>query len=225
MKPILVTAVHGRREITQLFVDHYRDWDCEKVAVCTTDYDHKFMLENGWKCVKENNNPLGKKWNRALDFARGFDWTHLIQVGSDDLIRKSYLDYIDGVTFGGVKTLYFWDYPSGECIKYTYCGERKDYVLGAGRVIARDAFMKVMKETKYQLIPEHFNKGLDRGSEINMGLSGFRPEVIELPFPMIVDIKNGENIWSFKTLKERTGKVGTEYEEVDLATVKKHIGI
>jgi hypothetical protein len=218
----IVTAVHGRREVTQMFVDHYRDWDVLKICVASTDDDVQFMRDNGWHVVQHENRPLGAKWNAVIRFALEFEWEQLIQVGSDDLMNPKYLNFANHVAFGGVKTLYFWEKESGECMKYTYVGNRKDYILGAGRVMSRYVVETVWKETEGELFPNHYNKGLDSGSELHIKLSGFKPELIQLPYPMIVDVKSGENIWSFKTLKDRA-KDGTSYEEVSLATVEKHI--
>lgn len=222
MKPILVTAVHGRRNVTQMFVDHYRDWEITKVCVCSTDSDVRFMRENGWHVIQEGNRPLGNKWNAVFNYAMEFEWSHLIQVGSDDLMNKKYLNFIEGVSFGGVKTMYFWNIENNECMMFTYCNGRKDYVLGAGRVFSRYLVKTVLKDTEGKFFPSHYNKGLDRGSEIHCGLSGFRPEVIDLPFPMIVDVKSGENIWSFDRLKKGAGKGGTDFKIVKLEEVKRN---
>ena len=113
MLPAIVIASHKRQEITEhlitsLFANQGPVW----VILCVSDFNEynyfKKITNPNFRLVKFPNNPLGAKWQRAVDESRKVNPTSVIILGSDDRINPGFVSnatkYIDqGFNFVGLK--------------------------------------------------------------------------------------------------------------------------
>lgn len=149
----ILTAMHGRQELVAAFfwqLEYLREVTSQALPVTiavSSDEDFEFLTEPKNKfltedcnVVKTPNNPLTEKHNQALRAAmREKGWDLLMQLGSDDLVSKEYIDHITNLEVRsdcvyGVNDMYFYNLHSLNMRRFSYA---KDILLGAGRVLPR----------------------------------------------------------------------------------------
>lgn len=181
-KITFVTAVWKRPEVFALFAKgiHNLEKRFPKIkfntAVSGSEGEQsKAMVEDeGFLYVECENQPLGKKMNKALELGLSTNADYYILLGSDDIICenlfKLYLSEIDkGTEYIYVTDGYFYDLISQKALYWA--GYRKScnrgHALGAGRVLKSD----VLKRTNGKLwYDDRLNNLLDTAfDEITKG--------------------------------------------------------
>ncbi len=154
----ILTCVHGRHGSLQAFfwqIESLRKasgYELPVTLAYSDDEDYEFMQEQGFltdncQAVKAPNEPLSEKHNEALRAAMKITgknkWTHLLHLGSDDLLGLDYLSYValNPFDYAGVSSLFFFN-PSVR--KMAYYKYKNRTIIGAGRVMSR----RVLKQTK-----------------------------------------------------------------------------
>lgn len=157
----------------------------------------------GFYYTEQPNSPLGRKWNNALDYSRRFDYTHLVVLGSDDLLNvETFKSYYLYKNYGCVwfRDLFITDFVTRRSIylKGYYRQNRK--VIGAGFMIARN----IIEQANFKLWKNSLNKGLD-GSMVDtinsLPLVFSRRMIGTLEGCVLVDLKSDVNIHGFTSLK------------------------
>ena len=105
MKTLVISAIHGRKELTQIWMDH-----CKRIGldVCLAYTNEEDKPEGQYWSVKTPNEPLAEKWQKAVDLARLIKADRYLILGSDDFISERIWDSYQDFDFFGFKDMYFW---------------------------------------------------------------------------------------------------------------------
>jgi hypothetical protein len=201
-KFLIATVAWKRPEVLKIFLDvnsKYCDILCvrspeDSLLSGFTDSDNTFFID----CP---NNPLGRKLNKRIDwFLEHKEYTHIIFLGSDNIISKEIFDSIktyskkyDLISWSDI---YFFDLISSETsYSIGYTNHRKGEPLAPARCVSRELLEK---------LGHLWSNNLDKNPDINAWsnkLSKVKNQVIlscKEKDGLIVDIKSNTNINSFK---------------------------
>jgi len=175
MRIAILTAIHNRIELTEIFIE--RTKRAIEEANTTNEYVLCSVISIDSKKPKNldgrqmlitytDNDPLGKKWNAGMRHARTYaDPDYVMILGSDDLISSSLLELIDhkinqGYEFISFKDLYFYSLNRkrvkfGECGYWDGRGQNRS--LGPARVCHR----RILEKINWAPWGETKNSGLD----------------------------------------------------------------
>lgn len=146
MKVRIFAAMHGRHDSFQIFkagVDRLRkNFDCDVFMVCTTVDDANLLRLMEIPYVVADNHPVSDKHNAGLRGALADgDWTHLLIMGSDDVITNEGFDLLCRLNprhagfYGGL----FYDLRNDRCKHWDYPRDLSSRRLfGAGRMLSRE---------------------------------------------------------------------------------------
>lgn len=195
MKLVHVTLFHLRPEMSDLWLNHMRGRD---VAACVTegDRDNIALLKRyGVPFIEHRNQPLGKKANAALQFARTFDADAYVIHPCDDFIGAPFLVTCEAALKSGhdyivpARCAMHEPWTNRSCIL-----DQRHGVLGCG---SGRIFSRAVVERIGDLWPDHIHKGLDYRSHIRVTGHGFQPLYLDYVLCPIVDVKCSRNIWPF----------------------------
>ncbi len=174
MKIIVLTAMHERHEMTEIFamaMSRLRKYfDIETCAAVTIgDVENaRICREHNFSTVMTKNNPVSNKFNSGMQLLRDKDWTHVMILGSDDIPSNRFVELQmrhPGADFIGVRDMWFWGLnpkrAGFDTFTYWDAGSSR---IGAGRVISR----RIVEACDYKLWPDGKNGGLDSGSVANI---------------------------------------------------------
>jgi len=203
IKPCIVTGMWKRPEVFEIFGNHYKELGIDIIVVGSEGETSKKLAESfGFTYLERPNNPLGSKMNATITEAMKRGYSHVICVGSDDLLSSELLDYYkslmrSGYDFIGVTDFYFYEMSSG---KASYWGgykdrERKGKTVGAGRVLSR----RLIESWGGTVWDNHRTKYLDKSMQSRLMLSPYPERIFSLKEKgmFAVDIKSSVNITPF----------------------------
>jgi glycosyltransferase involved in cell wall biosynthesis len=156
------------------------------------------------------NEWLGQKLNEGVEWAVKEGCDYIMNMGSDDLIHPAIINlYMPLIKkkcpLFGLNKLYFWD-VSGNALHFSYYNN--PHIVGAGRMIHLNAVKNVIERTG-ALYDKNINRCLDGNSATRMIACGYNQLTLDPgKFPMIVDIKCGVNINSYKVIKNSLNRNG-----------------
>ena len=149
----LVTAIHGRPELTKKFMRYYSggpelrpsklypEWRCDPPPVWV--YGPMIAVgdgeSNGFWEVFEAENVVSGRFNRAVAIALEDETVDGVMiVGSDDFMSRALIEamlkkFVEGYDFVGCDGVYFYDALSERCRFVPVLG-----ALGAGRLLSRE---------------------------------------------------------------------------------------
>ena len=208
MKILILITMYQRHGLTDailrnLFVirRHLRGKIDIKVLVAGSEGNSSLNLvkKYGFLYTEQPNSPLGRKWNNALKISQRFDYTHLVILGSDDLINEeTFHIYHKHQDYGIVSfnDLFIHSLGDGKT-KYLngYTDEGKK-VIGAGFMIRRD----IIEKAQFNLWANYLNKGLDGSMMKHLDMI---PNVITRQMigsadgAFLIDVKTDVNIHSY----------------------------
>jgi len=120
MKLVIVTAIHKRYLLTAAFLRAMdrikRDFGVETYASVTTDDQcvRLLRIDHNFPFIECENKPVGKKFNNAVNLLRDVDFTHMMILGSDDIVSSRFIecslkqDPQNEYDIIGVDGLWFW---------------------------------------------------------------------------------------------------------------------
>jgi len=202
----IITATHGRPDITELFVygiRRLRNAISEDFPVIVTGDDHPIFKDEGIEFYKKQNEPVSEKFNVSLHYAMRHNPKHIMVMGSDNLILdEQFIDLIEhkeGVDYLGYEYVFFYSL-SGETIgqvkeQRSSVGHR---IVGAGRTMSRELVERSMVKANKGLWYPPKNRSLDNLMYNN--ISRYIGRVYSLP-GFVVDVKTEENINKFHLWK------------------------
>lgn len=168
MKPIIITAMHDRPEITRAFCMASqrikKETGVQTYSVVTRNDRENILLceEFGLEYIEYSNSPLGAKWNALLRYIAPEDFTHIIVLGSDDIASTSYIEYLieNECDLAGVDELYFWGINPIRAGLGLFMKWRSNLnkILGVGRMVSR----RLIEMNDYILWDDQLSMGLDR---------------------------------------------------------------
>jgi hypothetical protein len=204
MKIAIITAVHGRHDVTRLCFERlYRviqscPYDV-RVYVSGNDYKHRVLaVDLGFQWVDTSNHWVSKKFNNALLHAKLWQPDYVMTLGSDDLLHPDLFLYCsdslrNGVEIFGFNRMIVWEPLTGR--KKLFNGYDNPKTLGACRFYSAE----VCGHFDWELWPWHKNHGLDTAASKLCNIAGFTETLIDAP-PLFVDIKTGESLNKFDTI-------------------------
>lgn len=148
----------------------------------------------GFDFLYYHNQPLGAKKNAGLDYAlQMYGWDYMMEIGSDDIINNSYLDFVEPYLRAKTPQLcphdvWFIDTITGKTAYW-----ETDKVLGAGRMISRATIQKVYNK-KYKLWDAELSRGMDTSSWRNILRHNIENTIIKTDAIYALDIKSSVNI-------------------------------
>jgi len=236
MKILLLIAAWQRHETARITYQQLMQVETEwnnlgitliPLVICSNSEDAALANSFGFITYYHKNSPLGEKMNAGLKRALEFKCDYIMQLGSDDLLDANLINfYLDPLLrkspFFGLSSLYFYD-QQGDRLKELQLTN----VIGAGRCIRRD-ICEFMSEN-FGLWYYRTEKGLDNDSEARiydfMGFEQHRVQYIKTPTPMILDIKDGENLHSFDDWGSANGEQQRMIEGGEKAGVLRRFGM
>jgi len=198
MKLGLVTAFHGRENLTRMWCEHTKQFGLPIYGGITEGQ----YLKGREKIATLRwmpNNPVGAKFNAALALAMADGCDAVMILPSDDFISQEWVDVSIEALASGV--LYFK--PARIAVHQPGRGSyelrsdgRSCGNYGAGRVVHRSVI-----EAVGELWPGGRDQGLDSESHGRIRGAGFECTAIATKAIPLVDIKCGENIHSWDSFR------------------------
>lgn len=150
IKLAIVTGVWKRPEVFELFargIDNLKSKTkihLDVIVAGSEGTQSRIMVEEkGYHYIEIANDPLATKMNSTILKAKELNASHVICVGSDDVITpgllEKYIEFIkQGYDYIGVLDWYFYDTVTGKSLYWGgYRDERrKGHTCGAGRVLS-----------------------------------------------------------------------------------------
>jgi hypothetical protein len=204
VKPCIVTGMWKRPEVFKLFGEHYQSIGIDVIVVGSEGKQSKDLAESfGFIYLEHPNSPLGSKMNATITEAMKRDYTHVICVGSDDLLSLKLIDYQTGLMqsgydFIGMTDFYFYELKSG---KASYWGgyrepERRNHTVGAGRCLSR----RIINSWGGVVWDNSKPKQLDTVMQNRLSVSKYPQRIFSLKEKgmFAVDIKSNVNMTPFR---------------------------
>lgn len=184
---IIVTALWGRAELTNLVLDYYRRMKLffppdtiQLLCVGSEGETSRQLAEsNGWDYIEAPNAPLSQKFNRLFEGTKSYEFDILMLVGSDDLISSDiiwwYVDNVraDHANLVGLKDLLFYSIGADQMIMFPGYPLPSPRTIGAGRCFSR-RILEIMSYRPWadEILP----RGLDSASTAQMRKKGIGEE-------------------------------------------------
>ena len=224
MKILLFIPVFRRPEILRMFVTHM-----ERALPAYAELlpyfvisskDDQFITQikqviSGYDYFDTDNQPHGRKRNRALENALNFDWDYMMEMGSDDIwtpqLWRIYHPYLTtGNPYFGLKNIYFYNSITDRAaFVEDFHLNHFDQVsaIGPGRCTRRDVV-----EQCIPLWPDAAPFGLDNHSNEKVLRAGFPETVINAGgTPLICDVKGGTCLTPWEDIDERGVHIEAEW--------------
>lgn len=196
MKLGIITAFHGRHDLTAMWAEHTAQFGLPVFVSITVDDVPNILTaeKHGFRFATMPNNPVGAKFQAALDMALAGGCDRVMVLPSDDFISTEWVSR--ALTFDAS---YF--IPASIAIHSPASGT---YALktdgksctryGAGRVIDHSVTDRVGA-----LWPGGRDKSLDSESHGRIRAAGISCVAVATKRIPLTDIKTGDNIWPWRT--------------------------
>jgi hypothetical protein len=148
-RPLIATPIWRREDVFRLFVKNNSQF-ADILAVGSEGRRSELLSKSlGCHYVEEKNKPLGRKFNARIKwFIKSKQYTHIILLGSDDLISKEVFSELktkamsyDLISWGD---LYFYDMKSKTgAYTFGYKGGRSTEPLAPGRCLSRSLVERI----------------------------------------------------------------------------------
>lgn len=210
MRILIYIPVWKRPEITKLCYESLKrtvlkapeGFSFVVVIVASNKEDANLANEYGFDVFQTPNTPLGRKFNKGLEYAlEQYNWDYLMQINSDNVLSidfwKLFEQYFEHKQFFfGVDRVLFYD---------SITKDMRDFQYGTGcgiRFIRRDIVeLSGFVNDQFQLWTDGISSGLDNDSSRNiMQRSGKMQYMVrhkDVRMPVVTDIKSDENIHPF----------------------------
>lgn len=228
MRTAILTALHKRYELTELFLSYYaKTW--KHPLFCVID-DNDLRMWNlvrrypEWTVCEHRNQPLADKWLAGMQLCKEHKsrFDAVMIVGSDDFIDSTYYEHIttalhlahreyeDRFDEGGLpemhivpRYIHYMDAVTGRLMRVRH--KRP----GAGRVLTNE-MMDRLEWVPWTRGTTNIDGSMDR--RLNEVYGGNVPYAfIEDDIGVILDVKVNENIWTYDHLRKK------DFEDLDAA--------
>src|SRR5690606_26249757 len=148
MRILIFSAIHGRHNITDLFLmgierlKIFSGHEVDLFCVGSPD-DSEYLKSKGIDHCIYDNTILSKKFEYGFKEAIKKDFDYLLRLGSDDLldhnIFNEYYNALmnEGTHYFGLKTIGVVDSKTFDSCVYKYNTHRNDMLLGAGSMMSK----------------------------------------------------------------------------------------
>lgn len=214
IKIAVCVPVWRRPKMREAFLNHMRrhvelsrDYGVA-LSVCVSGSEgtetQREATMRGFHYIEVPNEPLGAKFNAAIDLASlAVDPDAYMILGSDTFFLPTlwgaYFDLLnEGHPYIGVKDMYQWDWRDNRAAYWHgYIGKREGEAIGPGRLITRQKMEKPM--LKYGgIYQSDLNRSLDASATRRLG----HPHLISGKEHLLVSCKGEESITPFSALPD-----------------------
>lgn len=162
---VIVMAVWGRLPLVKVNLELLASQACEVVCVTSLQQDSDFIRALRLPYVHltyEMNNPLGKKWQSGVEYARNLGAERVIILGSDDYLSTGFVAKAEALSrqhdFVYFDKWYIYDAKKCQSFALDYQMERyKKPPLGSGRVYSK----RLLDRHSWQIFDTGRNNHLD----------------------------------------------------------------
>jgi hypothetical protein len=211
---LIATPIYGRFDLFEKFVKNNSKYADIMAVGSQGDVSRSICEKLGVAYAECPNQPFGRKLNeRVRYFLKNKQYSHIIFLGSDNLIDDNYFNAINREVDEGWhcvswKDIYFYDYYDEKCLYWKgYTNSpREGEPLAPGRCMSR-ALITQLSESDGELWPEDVKIHPD-GHVWKNKVSKIRShKILSLKDEnaLIVDIKKDINITSFSTMRSMEG--------------------
>ena len=204
MKITICTGAWKRPNLLDFFCRYYADlqkkFPFELVVACSEKEAMSICQAHGHTCFMVVNEPLHRKFNAAVQAAKGSDY--VINIGSDDFLTEDFLRHYDGLFREGhdyITTLdwYFFDTKTKKGLYWK--GYDKPHNTGKGCGAGRALSKHLLEEMNWKPWAAGYDKVLDTGMQVKLDAiphkaHSFRLRDLGL---FALDIKTEENMTPF----------------------------
>ena len=166
MNLAIVTAIDGRYNMTKAFLTacdriKYETGVQTYAAITPEDRCLELIPWHDVRYIEYKNKPVGEKFNAAVKMLRDTDFTHMMILGSDDLVSTPFIEHaltLDEFDISGIDGLWFWGLnPRRAGFKsFGFFPVNKVYA-GPGKIISR----RLVEAVDYEVWPPACNYGMD----------------------------------------------------------------
>lgn len=197
--PAIITCFHGRPGISRVFLDWTRALGIPVFAATSNDENVDLLRASAARWEIMPNDYLGARFNRAAQMAIAARHSHLIVMGSDDLLSPEWIGKLDQCTREQP-----WIAPLLGCIYNTAdgrCLELKNNYRPNGSLFfgAATVLHATFIHPRRMPWPHHATRGLD-GWLFKRYSERSKPVVVHVDEPAFIDLKSAQNMWSFSKL-------------------------
>ena len=230
MRIAIVTALHKRYRLTELFLSYYAKlWKHPLFAVIDNDDLDMWNLVRRypeWTFCEHENRPLADKWLAVMDLAKRHSdkFDAVMIMGSDDFIDMVYRDHAETALylahreyndrFGESQMpelhiqpryIHYYQALTGEMMRV------KHKRPGAGRVLTNTLMQKVDWKP-WSAGDENIDGSMDKRLASVYGAGNVPYAYVEDNIGVIMDVKSGESIWSYDYLRKG------EFEDIEASS-------
>lgn len=202
---VIVTAVWKRPEIFKMFAQsiHNLGDDIPVIVAGSEGIKSRKMVEaEDFEYLERPNEPLAEKHNAAMKEARRWNPTHVLCLGSDDLISPElwaiYKDIAERrIDYAGVTDFYFYDAQSKKTAYWGgYIDHRKGETAGAGRLLSQ----RLLNKWNWRPWEKRHSNILDDSMPIKLKQLNHSREIFSLKEKGVfaVDVKSEINMTPFE---------------------------
>lgn len=192
--PIVVMATHERRYITSININLLRKQKVvpKIVVVCSDNDEVDYYNTFNVTVIKQENIPLGRKWQDGVVKAIAMKADPLIILGSDDILHPDYIRMVltkmnEGFEFVGCTSWYSYDLPRNILYVSKYIGENTNIPIGSGKAYSATMLEKMRGKVFNQAISKCLD---DQGYQLVKKRQG---KMYIYHEPMILAVKGGWN--------------------------------
>jgi hypothetical protein len=200
----ILTCMNKRHEVSRVFAEGIKrfieaapeGYGIEVFAAISESKSIDICNIYSFSGIGTDNTNLGMKWNKILSYTLNkYNFDYILQIDDDDLLSNECWDYYkplieQGKDFFGFRYIYFYDTKRKRINSFRYSWDK---LIGPGTMMSRKAV-----EVCIPLWNDYSNSGLNKERDDKLISKGFEPVYIETPKPLMVDIKTGDNIWSYE---------------------------
>lgn len=148
IKIAVMTPVWQRRSVTKIMLKglqrlmKYRPdaFEIKPFFAISEYYDEKLIKDSGFDYVYAENNPLGAKKNKLIDYVvKAYDFDYVMELNSDNVISNDIMDIYEPLMLKNVPlfcpdNVAFVDVNTGQTASW-----HTDFITGAARCMSRNA--------------------------------------------------------------------------------------
>lgn len=144
------------------------------------------------------DNPLGLKWQCAVEKAKQYNPNPLIICGSDDFLSEDYINKVQrlvnqGFDLIGVTVWYTYDEKNKKIYHCEYINKNLNFPIGSGKSFSG----RLLEKMKYQLFDIKLNKKLDDFGYHSAIRKGAKIRLIRTP--EVLAVKQGDDMNSIES--------------------------
>ena len=196
--PLVLTCMHGRPDVTDLFVSSMNSHGMQVLAAVSDDDSAESCYDGGVSFFYYDNEPLSDKWNSLVSVSLNFAfWTHVVISGDDNLYSSKYISRIEeykNLDYYGLGSYYAVDPIDRRACHF----RQSSFAIGPGRVLSRRVVEQMVDNGG--LFHTGLSSGLDYSSDMMLTDHGYKPVLIDGDRTMVVDVKCGMNVWGYDTI-------------------------